>query len=370
VAVSTSSTPSNPSLLYDVVVISAGETPANGFLAAPQGGSQNTSPPGQLQIANPRILFTPPGASSPIDVTGQTTTVIIGEQITLTTGIDVTPASFSWGVPGSPVSGFNASGPSGSYPSLTSSTLQSASLQFYWTAPGSFTVTDKVSILGAPGPITVQATFTVMAPTATITAGTCCVTVDANSIAYGGSPALYFGQPHVYGITFSQTVQVPSGFSGSTAWLQLVTSSLGTRQPTTGSQQMRVIPACVDTNDASVYFYKPPTGTAPPTGDQPAELLPSSGFTAYSRADTFTMYLMFQPSNANSIYVPIRILPWYWSGMAAFSGGSWSLSGTPLFPANPADEAPPTPNPSANPINPAWSINCFVYYNSPPGQFR
>jgi hypothetical protein len=226
-------------------------------------------------------------------------------------------------------------------------------------------VTETVEILGAPGPITVQATFTVRAPTATISAVTSAVTVDTNSLRYPGYPALYFGQPHVYGIQFSQTVQVPSGFSGSTEWIHIVTSSLGTRAPTTGSQQTRVIPACVDASLASEYIYT----TNQSTGDQPAEQLPSSGFTAYSRSDTFTMYLMFQPSNPNSIYVPIRILPWYWSGMAAFSG-SWSLSGTPLFPPSPADAAPPTPNPSVNPINPAWSVNCVAYYNSPAGAFQ
>ena len=43
--------------------------------------------------------------------------------------------------------------------------------------------------------------------------------------------------------------------------------------------------------------------------------------------DNPTMYLMYAPGTAGSIWIPIQYMPWSWSGSASFVNGQWQASG-------------------------------------------
>jgi hypothetical protein len=192
--------------------------------------------------------------------------------------------------------------------------------------------------------LTATATFNCVAPGASITATTSSVNVGLSSLPYFGSNALYFNSNSgTAGISFSQTVTVPGGFSGITEWLQFVESS-ATRHSSGGAQNRNLPGGCLDTT----YPYS----TSASTRDSPAQQL-NSPYDSYTRADTFTMFLMFQPTGG--IFVPIRLVNWSWSGAASLSGGTW-VGANRSWTSNPGDAAPSW--------NPTWTCNAANYLNS------
>lgn len=89
-------------------------------------------------------------------------------------------------------------------------------------------------------------------------------------------------------------------------------------------------------------------------GDSPSEPLtdPVGGsFSRYERNDTFSTYLMFQPSLAGSIPVPLRRTDWYWNGIALVANQSWTVDlGISTFSRDPSSVDPVSSTPSSS----AW----------------
>jgi hypothetical protein len=59
------------------------------------------------------------------------------------------------------------------------------------------------------------------------------------------------------------------------------------------------------------------------TGDEPFISAPSAQYSAVSANFTADMYLMFKPSTGLAIEVPIKVVPWYWTGSARWNGAKW-----------------------------------------------
>ena len=152
-----------------------------------------------------------------------------------------------------------------------------------------------------------------------------------------GDLQLSFGVPSTLGIAFSKTITVPSGFSGSTEWLQVATP-LRRRQLNSGSWE-RWTGSGLDTT----YPYS----TDPLTSDSPSEHLTSS-FLQDTADDSFEMWLMFKPSGTGAIWVPLRKTSWSWSGSASRSGTVWTLNSS-NHSTNPSDVDSTTP--------PSWTRN-------------
>ena len=244
------------------------------------------------------------------DITGTTTNIIVGQQINLVMQVlpeDDVASQIQWSVPGTRVQNYVASSTSGSATPLTN--LGDGTVSFYWVNGGdglqvtlSCTVNDRQ--------VSKSATFNVKRPTAQITTTTGNVVVGTA----WGDPELSFGTPSTLGITFSRTITIPAGFSGSTQWVQIV-NPLRRRQLNSGGWE-RWAGIGLDTS------Y--PFDTAPITSDSPAEHLTGS-FLQDTADDSFQMCLMFKANGTSTIWVPLREVLWSWSGAASRSGTIWTL---------------------------------------------
>jgi hypothetical protein len=286
------------------------------------------------------------------DVTNTTTTVIIGEQIPLDASYfpseGVSVDGQQWEIPGVPVGGFAASDAAGSYSGVGDT--GSDSVTFYWTTPGTRPVTFSMT-LSTGDILEATATFNCVAPTASITAVTSSVNVGTDALPFPGYGLYFNSNSGVPGITFSQAVSVPGGFSGATEWLQIVQSSSDARTSSAGTQHTNVPAGCLDTE----YPYSPNSKAS----DTPAQPL-QSAYYSYTRQDSFTMFLMFQPTGG--IFVPVRLVNWSWGGTACMSPSTapgcdernWTLANANWIP-NPSDAAPSG--------NPSWTCNAQDYIN-------
>ena len=132
---------------------------------------------------------------------------------------------------------------------------------------------------------------------------------------------LYFGDYtdlSKVGILFSNTMAIPSEFSGSAALWQVIYSTVARYQ----------------TNDTGRWykFQTVNVADAIPMNWNPYPLVatdsPQEGhffdYKGISRDDSFGDWLMFQPSDGQ--WVPLRRVDWSWEGSAALSSGTWSLT--------------------------------------------
>jgi hypothetical protein len=283
-----------------------------------------------MQVYDVRIL------RDSSNITGTTTNVIVGQQINLSVQLlpsGTTASSIQWTVPGTRVQDYVASSSTGTVTSLSS--LTSSSISYAWVdgADGR-QVTLAVTISGTP--FTKTATFNVKRPTASITTSTGSVVVGTG----WGDTELSFGvDPSHHGIDFSRSITIPSGFSGSTEWIQLATP-LRRRQLNSGTWE-RWEGSGLDTQ------YPYPELSTGVTADSPGEHM-TSDLLQDTADDSFEMWLMFKPTGTGSIWVPLRKVSWSWSGAASRSGSTWTLNSS-SHSTNPSDADSTT--------HPTWTRN-------------
>src|SRR5205085_7415543 len=269
------------------------------------------------------------------DITNTSHDVIVGQQINLVAEVKpagTTISSQQWTIPGNPIANYAVNftcetcATSGTVTQLSS--LNSSSETFYWYTGGdNRQVQYSATINGQQYSAT--ATFNVKRPTAQVLATT------PGSVAADqadGFWALHFGVPglgNAHGINFSiQSLTIPTGFSGTTEWVQLVTNSTRTAQLNTGPQQ---------TLQGSGLDTLYPYDTGNSTDDSPAQGLDCDHYSAYTVNDQFTMWLMFKPSTTGAIYVPLRKVDWSWNGTANRFFCSWTLGSISGHSNNPTD---------------------------------
>ncbi len=317
----------------------------NGFLPAPgqpSGGQRGvTIAPAK---ATPHMYF------NGQEVTNRTTTVIVGQQIQLmstpTLPGGITVQSHSWSVPGAVVANYQASDAQAQVTEYTPPDASDTS--FYWFAAGANTVTDTF-VLSNGVSQTATAAFQVVAPSweqLTLNHGV----VNINSSCYG---SLFVADgtclPVGDGIDVSAGVTVPSGFSGTWSWSQFVTAatasltSKATGKTTTCSASGG--DASTLNEGATVWF------------DDPGISLDTGGtYNEEADADSFMTYLMFMPTGAGSIWVPLASLTWSWSGVAVNTGGSQNAGWAVQSSTNPPPSALASTPPSLGAF-PQWSAN-------------
>ena len=267
-------------------------------------------------------------------ITDTTTDVIVGQAIDLEGEVKpsgLTLVSKQWTIPGVRVKDWSASSSSATLTSIQASDLQQSSIKYYWVDGGNGRVV-KYVVTGYGRTCECKASLNVKRPTSTMTISTGTVAVDSA----WGTLELHYGSPTTPGISFSRTITVPSGFSGSTQWVQL-TDPLRRRKLNDGTWQ-RWAGAGLDTN----YPYN--TGAS--TNDSPGTPLTSS-YLNKTVSDSFEMYLMFKPSGTDTIWVPLKRTDWSWSGAASRSGSNWSLDSS----------SNPTPSTTDTTSHPVWTRN-------------
>ena len=295
----------------------------------------------QVRLMCPNLPFTPQNVQTATpwisyggkNVTGETTNVVVGQQIAVTAnGIpsgSISTQSWSIGGPsyvgGYQVApGFSSGGP------ITASTSGSTAT-YYYTAAGTSTVTYTATLTNN-SIVSAATTFIVSAPTFTITSqvGTININSDDGLELQLGRDSAAKGAP---GVKFVASITQPPGVTGSSQWVQLVESYSGTYSPGGGT--------CTSSGLDTDYPYS----TGPTVTDSPAVAL-QSPFTSEQISTSFVMYLQWQPP-APSIPVAIGQAIWSWSAAAALSGSNWAISGTP---------SPPTPTVGAAAVaTPQWS---------------
>ncbi len=284
----------------------------------------------------PNILF---GGNN---VTGTTQSVVVGQQIALSSSVSL-PAcmsisSQSWSTPGgTAVGGYSASNSSGSVTPLPST--NNSSFTFYWAYPASSLSMSYQYTMSAGGgsvnsPVATT-TFNVTGPTggsmtttpytqvtiANFSSGTGCSA--GPYLVYGNETGSCSSPSGTPGMKFNSPTGYSNASNGKFFNVQLINTDTFT-----GSFSHTTTPG-LDTS------YPWAGGQAPPTNDGPDFALASSD-TSITRSFNATMFLMWQSNNANSIPVPLGYQTWAFSGTAscttacAFSS-SWTATtnGTP-----------------------------------------
>jgi len=269
----------------------------------------------------PKILL---GGSNGTDITGQTTNVVVGQQIilygnyTLPSGVSVN--SQSWSVPGTTVGGFNTASTNGG-PTATNFSQQSTT--FYWVvAASSQTVTFTLNLSDNTHPAATT-TFNIAAPTSPG------VATQLGQVNITPGPELQFGNLATPGIKLTASATPPSGYSNSFVWVQVNTNDallITLNNNTSQTCNWATTPPGGDPYLDTSYPYDTHTSTS----DSPAAGLDSTTYKELIRNFAATMYLMWTPNLPNAIPVPMGYVSWNWSGDAVYNSSTqlWSVSGS------------------------------------------
>jgi hypothetical protein len=308
----------------------------------PAGQSSNVDSPGTWTMTvncaqPPNIIFN--GAN----VAGQTTTVVVGQEIMLSgqsTQTCGTVASQQWSLPtGNAVGGYTPTPNSyatGSVVALPTDLTTTSYGPFYWISPGTYNITYQYTLTnGMVSPVS-TATFEVVGPTKVklytcggfVPPAGCKKNAPLGEVVIIPGPALAFGDPPTnIGISFTAKATEPAGYQSSDnfEWVQLITNDEVTFTPTSGKVQIctpDIVPAG-STFPALDTAY--PQGLDEnPTEDSPSIGLPS-GYKQVSRTFSATMYLMWNSGLADSIPVPLGSVQWKFSAAAEFLNNTWTF---------------------------------------------
>jgi hypothetical protein len=287
------------------------------------------------------------GANNGHDFTDETNAAIVGQQIPLVAQLSITNsymtnfslANFQWTVPGFAISNYVADGSSGIV--YSNFTTTSSNVNFVWVDDGSNRVVQcSATVNGLK--ITGKTTFNVLKPTATITTHTTSVNVDT----FLGYLGFYDPNTFAEGIAFTNTMTIPSGFSGTNEWVQIVLNPYRARLDTNSVWWVFTENGAAPYLDTS-YPYTNRFGiTANIAYDSPSSPL-LNGYSEIIATNSFKMWLMFKPTGGQ--WVPLRTVTWNWSGTAILSGSNWTLI-SPSWSTNPPDA-------DAGATFPQWNSN-------------
>lgn len=292
------------------------------------------------------------------DLTLQTNTVMVGQQMNLTCQLSITNAfmtnlvftNFQWTVPGYALTNWFISQDThetNGYPLPLTST-NNVSVRFFWTdgatnvaTASNLVVTCSATVNGAP--VAAQATFNVMKPMVKISTQTSVLTLsndvahDTYSLCFGTYPAP--GSKYVPGILFAPTYKLPdietNQISPSFEWWQIITNYQVVVGYSSGPPTIiEITNELVSDGQQIDYGFDAHNFPFPQTDDSPSVPILDGSEIGVSLALHATMWLMFKPYGGQ--WVPVRSVPWYCSGSATNLGSSWSLTSS-SWSTNPPD---------------------------------
>jgi hypothetical protein len=309
--------------------------------------------------------------------------VSVGQQIQLTGSVvglgGLTVASQQWTIGGTTVKSYQQTlaytngnisqgSSAGVSANLGQSDLSQPSITFYWIDGDDCTNTVTYTVAYTA---TLSDQSTVSAPTAGFRpVRPCAVTAPAQALTFNGvtaaapaitfsptylgGPSMCFGTPGVNdapdinGITFNTSPMILTTFGGNFAWLQLV-NRVNTSTFADGSTQTLNSNGFVLDNGQSangkpqynslngwLYSFDPgQKGALPSPVDLPTVGLSGGNLSSVTTNQQFQMFLMYQPSGANSIWVTLQQVNWNWAASIAFANGAWGMPTGTSFLANP-----------------------------------
>lgn len=257
------------------------------------------------------------------NITNSTQTVVVGEEVYLTTLVVTGGKNISsreWTVPGTRVANYvvnwtNSTSPtSGVLTQLTNDNLSEPSLKYYWVDGGnSRQVQYEVTIDNRT--YSAYTTFNINRPTFNFTRTLGQVAVRQEDDVW----RLRFGSEDIPGISFIASSF--SGPSGNRAFVQIATP-LRRYQRSDGNW-------CRWTGQGLDGGF-PYDNSINSTEDSPSNRL-DEGELKSTANDTFKMYYMYKPTGLNvpAIWVPLKVISWDWSGEAVPQGKEWVLNSSP-----------------------------------------
>jgi hypothetical protein len=269
-------------------------------------------------------------------LSGQTNTVIVGQQMNLSCQLSVTNAglmnstlsNFQWTVPGYAISNYVANSESGTV--YTNFPTTNSSAVFYWVdGATNRSVWCSATIDGVT--ISNQAVFNVLRPTANLNVFTNGpVVIDNNGSEIEGT-SLHWGVAPMlapatnYGIAFWATNFTLNGCPSNSEFLFVQIGTNQAEHNLTNGTSYRLISVGLDSEYPCGSFLADFAGYSPPYySDQPEE--PANVSVDVWRSDHYSSYLLFEPPYSNSIAVPLKLAQWSWSGIAQTNGaGGWNL---------------------------------------------
>jgi hypothetical protein len=317
-----------PAETASIIVTSTGYN-GTGFAPAYSGQSSSgssTATVAAITAPAPTISF---GGKN---VTGTTSTVVIGQQITLT-GTVPSPqssclATESWSVPtGTAVGGATAATASGFKLTKLPGNTTASYGPFYWVYAVSSNMTFGYKLTNGLSSTNATTTFTVKGLSsgkmATANYGklndntltVCNTTTKETVLAYGnisGTTCAVAGTP---GELFTASGTQPG--TGKFTFVQLINSDTSTFTSTSGTV------TC--THNAGVdmsYPYAAQINTTQ-SDDAPYVVLPTSPYNKITRAFSASMYLLWTSSTASAIPVPIGAITWQFSGATTLTNSKW-----------------------------------------------
>ncbi|MCR9292691.1 MAG: hypothetical protein NXI32_08230 [bacterium] len=145
--------------------------------------------------------------------------------------------------------------------------------------------------------------------------------------------AIMFGGAAVgeYGIKFEATVTNETNPPGTVQWVQLLDTAIHATDKD-GRPWGLELSGVLDTTYPYNVLIAPNIAK-----DGPSQALFSDD-RLVDRRDDFEMYLLWKSSTANSIYVPLRKVDWYWEFYASSADGmQWNLDSS-NYSHNPPDQ--------------------------------
>ncbi|MGB5039302.1 MAG: hypothetical protein WBQ66_22045, partial [Blastocatellia bacterium] len=246
------------------------------------------------------------------------TSTIVGKKIRLSAKVTGAKqrhiSAYDWSVQGSVISDYVTSPAAGTVIPFNGSIAPTAN--FYWVN-GAFSgenrnVSLTVTVFGMSR--TVSATFKVYRPTAVVTPVS--GQIEINDTCEENLIQLAYGcfLPTPAGMEISRTVTIPAGFNGTVGWANILISS--NRIKTYKEPQDGVVAIRQQAYGLDAVFPWPNTRPNGAFWDAPGIYLNThDGIPVDLREgfveDDFLAYLMFKPSGADSIYVPLRAVNWY-----------------------------------------------------------
>lgn len=260
-----------------------------------------------------------------INLSAQTNTVIVGQQMNLTCQLSVTNqlmtnfplANFQWTIPGVTISNYVEAADASSAMVVTSFPLNNSNVVFYWVDGASNRLVQcSATVQGKM--VTGQAAFNVFRPTAKITTVTGTVALDTNW--NNGYFALHYGYISEFGtpgIQFYSSITT-NGCPGHIKWIQIINSLSDDVIATGGYYDVHLLLTNALDN-ADSYPYNTLTNAE----DSPGRPVNKASDKSVSVSDNFSMWVEYQPPGG--IWVPLSVVNWSWGGEGSTNGVNWSL---------------------------------------------
>lgn len=298
----------------------------------------------RVGVAVAAIQISPDGSSYQA-LSGSNAKVIVGQQVklkvVLPSEIQSQVSEYQWILTGNTFKSYEPSYNTGTLNPLTTSDLNQQTVTFYYADSGADRAVN-VNVKINNQTFNIDGLITVVRPTASVA-----TTTGTVGIIPGTLPELAYGRPipGLVGVNFTPSVTIPTGFSGTTEWVQTYSvnrvfvwkSAAPTTWNVTG----------LDTD----YPYS----SASSTNDSPSSPLLSGGL-SNTINDSAQMYLMFKPTGVGgtSQWVPLRVVNWAWAASATntYTG---TASGTSNWQLLSGSKSPATDSDTTS--HPTWTLN-------------